>query len=56
MYIIDIPNNIDTFTLSQGTLEPDINGYLIYQFNSGLVSLMLNNFIYKKELNCIEQI
>lgn len=30
--------------------------HLIYQINSGLVSLMLNNFIYKKELNCIEQI
>lgn len=30
--------------------------HVLYQINSGLVSIMLNNFKYKKELCCIEEI
>lgn len=44
----DLRNLNDNMTIS--------SHHLIYQNNSGLVSVMLNNFNYKKELCCIEEV
>ena len=44
----DLTNLNDNMTISPHQL--------IYQMNSGLISVMLNNFIYKKELCSIEEI